>query len=287
MHIIISPYSGFCPGVKEAEKKIFQTKSQLNTPLYVYGDLIHNKNYIHYLNDNQIHTIQNYHSLPSGSCLVIRAHGIDRQIENKIKNQFQLIDLTCDTVKKLQLKIKSYSEAGYYIIITGKKEHPEIEGLKSYAKHYSIIHELNDLDKLLKQNQFEQNYKIVVLSQTTGNANLLNSVFKSLKSKLNNNYSVELYFSICPITSMREEHSAKLLDDVDISFVIGDKKSSNAEKLYRSLAQKSDSVFFVEDLNELRKLNLELSKYKTALVSSSSSTPVFIENEIIQYLKNI
>ena len=132
--------SGFCPGVKAAENRIFnEIKDHPEVRHSVLGMMINNSKYISYLDKNGVSTADKPESLQSGDTVFIRTHGIDRSLQNKLEMDFRLIDLTCRNVKKVQMIIEKHSELGAAVFITGKKSHPEVLGLQSYSQHTKIF----------------------------------------------------------------------------------------------------------------------------------------------------
>jgi len=295
MKLLIPRLSGFCPGVKYAEKILFQKrKNKAQIPIYVYGYMINNRKYIDYLKKFNILTVMAINKIEKGTHVAIRTHGINRNEEKYLQNHFQVIDLTCKHVKRVQLKIKEYSDQGYYILITGKKDHPEIKSLASYSHDYFIIETHKDLKVFLKKGKklFHQINKpeylsIMVVSQTTGSRELFETTIASVKQKWGQNIKIVVFDSICPVTDKKEKEALKMQKQAEISFVIGDKLSSNANKLYKTLKRKNKNVFFIEDIKELKSLNLCLANYNIALVVSSASTPMFVEKNILAYLEEL
>ena len=102
MRVIVAKYSGFCPGVVQAEDAILSTKENTKEKIYIYGYLIHNHTYIDYLSSLGIATVEDLESVEPGSLLVVRTHGIDRKLEEKLRAQYALLDLTCPKVKRAQ-----------------------------------------------------------------------------------------------------------------------------------------------------------------------------------------
>ena len=99
MQVIIPKLSGFCPGVRNAEKKLLQENKKVKPDrIYAYGNIINNSNYIEYLARQDIQTIENVDALPAGSNLAIRTHGINKDEETRLQKKFKLIDLTCVNV---------------------------------------------------------------------------------------------------------------------------------------------------------------------------------------------
>ena len=177
--------------------------------------------------------------------------------------------------------------------MAGKKNHPEVIGLKSYADRYAIIEEESEIKNFIKitelaQNMQNKNYsKILIVSQTTGNRKLFDKCCQAVNEHRHNKTEIKIIDSICSITSLRENEAVKLQEKADVTFVIGDKSSSNANKLFLILKKNNDETYFFEDLPDLLKLKIELNKYKSALVVSSSSTPDFIEKQVVEYLKTL
>ncbi|HOV38737.1 MAG TPA: 4-hydroxy-3-methylbut-2-enyl diphosphate reductase [Spirochaetales bacterium] len=289
MKVLVAKYSGFCPGVVQAEEAIFSTKNKVkNEKIYILGYLIHNHTYIDFLEENDIHTIQNPNEAPPGSLLVIRTHGINRQLENALSKNYSLVDLTCPKVKKIQKLIQSYAEKGYYIVITGHMEHPEVQGLVSYANQYRVIGNEDDIEESIQERSEDQDLSVLLVSQTTGYRELFETAVRAWKEAgESRGWNVEFYDSICPITSFREQEALKNLGTVDVTFVVGDKLSSNATRLYNTVRKKNEHTYFISNREDLIHLDLDFSGLKTAQVVSSSSTPSFVEKQIIAYLESI
>ncbi|RPJ06928.1 MAG: 4-hydroxy-3-methylbut-2-enyl diphosphate reductase, partial [Spirochaetaceae bacterium] len=280
MKVIVPGLSGFCPGVKIAEKKLFEMKkSHSDESLYIYGNVINNRKYIEYLEQNNIHTTGDMHSIPPDAVIAIRTHGLSRIEEAGLRSLHRVADLTCTHVKFSQKKILEYSEKGYFIVIVGKKDHPETRGLESYAKQKTIVENDDDIKVLLAGMPSVLKAsagKVFVIPQTTASRGL----FLKTKAALTDAFTdtiIESYDSICPVTEKKEKEALKLQKDVDVSFVVGDRISANANKLFQILLTGNRETYFIEDLDDLVAMGLPLESFRKALVVSSASTPRFIE----------
>jgi 4-hydroxy-3-methylbut-2-enyl diphosphate reductase len=302
MRVITAKYSGFCPGVMQAEKKIFKERGCLTDEhIYILGYLIHNQTYIDYLARNSVATVSDTAGVPEGSVLVVRTHGLQRQIEDDMREKFRVLDLTCPKVKKIQLLIRDYARKGYFVLITGKKDHPEVQGLVSYAEGSDVIEKDADIQRFTESLENSSIQKIFVVSQTTGDPRLFEETVRMAGQKAaSRGIRLESFNSICSITAMREREALKLQKEVDVTFVIGDRISSNATKLYKILAEDrqardagSQAVFFVNSKEEAlaaiesARLSRGGPRWETALIVSSSSTPAFLEQEIARCLEEI
>jgi 4-hydroxy-3-methylbut-2-enyl diphosphate reductase len=288
MKVIRTKYSGFCPGVTQAEKKIFRARSRhVEGSIYILGYLIHNQTYIDYLARQSVATVSGADAVPKGSVVVLRTHGIRREVEEGLRLRYEVLDLTCPKVKKIQLKIRDYARKGFFVLITGKKNHPEVQGLLSYAENSEVIETARDAERFFAALPDSAIRKLFIVSQTTGEPELFHETARLAGEKVAElGMTLEVFDSICSITALREREALKLQKEVDLTFVIGDKISSNATKLYRALASAAAPVYFVNSRQDIEALGLDFSAWKTAQVVSSSSTPAFLEKEITDYLES-
>ncbi|MBN2531312.1 MAG: 4-hydroxy-3-methylbut-2-enyl diphosphate reductase [Spirochaetales bacterium] len=293
MIIFIPELSGFCPGVRRAEQRILDIRKKYpERSVYVIGYMINNRRYIQYLAGLQILTTDTVDAVPEDSLVVIRTHGIDRFEEEAIRNRYEILDLTCKNVKKVQTRIQHYSDSGYHILITGKKDHPEVKGLMSYARVSHVIENDEDREYFFQNSGAllhfpDKTNKLLIISQTTGNRRFFADTIAKAEQHWHQDVVITTIDSICPVTDKKEKQALELQKSCDVSFVIGDTLSSNAHKLYQRLSKHSDNVHFIEDAGMLKSLTIPLQDYHSALVVSSASTPVFIENEVCRFLESI
>jgi (E)-4-hydroxy-3-methyl-but-2-enyl pyrophosphate reductase len=293
MKVRIPTHSGFCPGVKKADRTIEKLTSRMDdSTIYVLGSLIHNSDFIESLAARGVITVSGPDDIPDRATVIIRTHGVDRAIEERLRGQHEVIDLTCGKVKKLQKLIQEHADNGYFSVITGKPDHPEVVGLCSYAERFAVISNMKDCAA------FESMYMtphavdylgekpLLVVSQTTGNTELFSAAADLITRLSEGVRKVEVCNSICPITSVREKESIELQRNVDITIVVGDRMSANANKLFDILRKHNDRTFFVKNLAHLKAIDPLSAGDTSALVVSSSSTPGFIEQEIVSYLES-
>jgi 4-hydroxy-3-methylbut-2-enyl diphosphate reductase IspH len=158
----------------------------------------------------------------------------------------------------------------------------------SYAKDFFVAETDDDTDELyaiLDAKSSEPGFKLCVLSQTTMERKFFETVSRAVEERYRGRFEIVVKDTICPVTDKREESALETQSHADVSFVVGDRISSNASKLFKRLANNKPETYFVSNLKELKDLNLDLTKFRTAMVVSSSSTPDFIESEIVAYLE--
>lgn len=294
MIVKIPKLSGFCPGVKNAENRIFdELESNPAEDHSVLGMMINNRKYIEYLYKNKIKTIDKIENISRGATVFIRTHGIDKNLQNRLSDKFKLIDLTCRNVKRVQMIIQEKAKKGAVIFITGKKSHPEVIGLMSYGENSIVFENQEDLEAFLNEpmlNGASFNSggftELFITSQTTGDRALFEETIESIKAKWPE-AEINQFNSICPVTEKKETEALAIQKEVDISFVLGDPVSSNASRLFKILKNADPNTWFIQDADELNNLKIDLNSFGSALVVSSASTPGFVEAEVVEFLKHI
>ena len=285
MNVLVPALSGFCPGVKAAEKKIFAEKKQMDDkPIFIPGMMINNRSYISHLEAKGVITVETTDDIPQGAAAAVRTHGLNRHIERTLAETCSLLDLTCVNVKKVQNRISKASEDGAFTVISGKRSHPEVLGLESYADNSVVIESEDDLDIFISGKL--KPARIFITSQTTCSRKLFELTVSRIRTAFKD-ADISVFDSICPVTEKKEAEALELQKKADISFVVGDRLSSNANKLFNILKSADERVFFIKDLDDLLGLKLDYRGVENAMIVSSASTPEFIEKEIVEYLESV
>ena len=228
MEIIIGENAGFCHGVKRTvDNAIKEAKTGAT---YCLGEIVHNQNVVDKLEKEGIIFINN--------------------IEEAKELNIPLIDLTCPSVLKIQQMVEEYSKKEFFIIIVGNNNHPEIIGIKSRAKNkYIVIANIEELNEKFEKFQNEKN--ILLISQTTHSSKKFDEIAEELKRKLNDNTNLEIKKTICPSTEIRQKETDEISKKVEMMIIIGDKKSSNTNKLYDISCKYCNKVLFIANEKEL------------------------------------
>ena len=280
MEVRIADNAGFCFGVKRAMKIAWdelENKSENN--IYSLGPLIHNKQAVDRYKEKGLVEMDNLESIPSESKLIIRSHGVAEKVytESKAKNM-EIVDTTCPFVKKIHDIVKDFSDRGYKIIIVGNPNHPEIIGINGWCNNEAIvINKLEEIDDIT----FDPTQIYCVVSQTTANLESFDKIVQKLKTKINN---LTVKNTICFATKERQISAIDLAREVDCMVVIGGKHSSNTQKLV-NICKDLVPTFSVETKEELE--NEKFAGFKVAGVTAGASTPDWIIEEVINYLKEI
>lgn len=189
MEIIVGKTAGFCFGVKRAveeSEKIINDNSK--EKIYCLGELVHNKQVIEKLSSKGIEFIEEFNDIKSNNCkVIIRAHGVEKNIYDEAKkNNIQLIDFTCPNVLKIHKIAEKYVNKGYYVLLTGTRNHPEVIGIVSNCKNkYSIIEKIEDINEVINKIEQLEIKKVILLSQTTFSLEKFKIVETIITDKIN------------------------------------------------------------------------------------------------------
>ena len=270
MEIIIGKTAGFCYGV---ERAVNGAKEEIKNEKKVYclGEIVHNKNVVENLKKDGIEFIDNIEEAKGKT--IIRAHGISRQVYDKAKKlNIEIIDLTCPSVLKIHKIAEEYAKKGYFIIITGKENHPEVIGISSFCgENYKVVENREKIKEIVDNVKSKNINKILLISQTTFSSKKFDEIENELKEIIDKEINLEVKKTICSSTEIRQKETEEIAKQVDLMIIIGDKKSSNTNKLYDISCEFCDNVIFINDAHELDKTNIEnISKIG---IMAGASTP--------------
>ena len=279
MNVKIAKEAGFCFGVKRAMKMAWDELEKSEDGIYALGPLIHNKQAVSKYEEKGLVTIDNIDDIPDSKNMIIRSHGVAENVYNDaLKKQITIVDTTCPFVKKIHKIVKEYSLKGYEVIVIGDSKHPEVIGINGWCNNSAtIIKTLEDLENV----ELDNSKKYCVVAQTTINSQL----YLKIADKISE-ISSDVIFNntICSATKVRQQSARQLSKEVDCMIVIGGKHSSNTQKLVNICEE------FVETFAIETKENLEiesLNKYETIGITAGASTPDWIIEDVITFIKNI
>ncbi|XFA99239.1 4-hydroxy-3-methylbut-2-enyl diphosphate reductase [Candidatus Izemoplasma sp. B36] len=285
MKVISITPRGYCKGVVKAINAVKNAHKDPNVlkPIYVLGYIVHNKFVISELEklgiitlDDTTHTrLELVDSITTGT-VVLSAHGTNPLVKEKlIQKNIPFIDATCEDVEKTFDLIKTYSKKGYFVFYIGKRNHPEANAAISLTKDIRLIENRKDIPLNIDK-------PIFVTNQTTFSFIEIESIIDEIISIYPNTFISE---EICSATRLRQKAILDNNKNVDLCYIVGDSRSNNTKNLAlisRNLTHtKTLLIESVNDINEIDLLNV--SKVS---VSSGASTPTYLTNEVINYLKN-
>ena len=279
MEVIRAKTAGFCFGVKRAVDTVYEQleKASESTTIYTYGPIIHNEEVVKDMKQKGVIVLQSEAELDAltEGTVIIRSHGVEKAIYDKLNAQgIKIVDATCPFVKKIHNIVQKESINGNYIIIAGNPQHPEVEGIRGWAgTKATVVQTKEDIDKL----KIPENEKVCVVSQTTFNYNKFKELVEIILKK---SYDVSVLNTICNATKERQTEAQHIAEEVDAMIVIGDKHSSNTQKLFEICKNACKDTYYIQTLDDLD-MN-QLGSVETVGITAGASTP----NNIIEEVQN-
>lgn len=272
MEVNLAKTAGFCFGVRRAVDKVYEEAGK--EQVYTYGPIIHNSEVVSDLEQRGVKVLHSREELEkiSEGTVIIRSHGVAKDIYELIRQKgLHLVDATCPFVLKIHRIVEKASAEGKQILIIGSAEHPEVEGIRGWCS--KDVHVISDAEGL---SEIDLGCKpTCVVSQTTFNYNKFQDIVEIIKEK---SYHIEVCNTICNATEERQLEAKSIAHDVDAMIVIGDRQSSNSQKLYEISKKECGNTFFVQTLKDLD-LKLFESTGKVG-ITVGASTPEKIIKEV-------
>ena len=282
MEIILGKTAGFCYGVTRA---VDGAKEEIknNREIYCLGEIVHNKNVVIKLEEQGIKFIDQIEEAKGKT--IIRAHGIPKEIYEKAKQMnIEIKDLTCPHVLKIHKIAEEYRKKGFFIVLLGKKNHPEVIGIASFCgDNMAIIEDDQEIENatgLIKQSELED---VIIIAQTTYNSKKFDKIVSMLKDNLGETINFEVNKTICPATEVRQKETEDIAKQVEAMIIIGDKKSSNTNKLYNISCIYCEKVIFIENKEEIDLNNIKCVN-KIGIMAGASTPKEDIE-EVLKLLQ--
>lgn len=275
MEVIVGKYQGFCSGVSNTYKRALEEVKK--GKIYCLGKIIHNELVIKELEDMGMITVDNIEDVKDNSRLIFRAHGepLKSYLYAKEHN-IEVVDLTCGKVRIIHNKVND-KKKDHFIVIIGKKSHPEIIGTIGYAlPNYYVIENEEDIDNLKDVIDNSDLKKVFVISQTTF-SNSRFDLFKEKIEKVLKDYDITFDKSICSATENRQNECLELSKKCDIMLVLGGENSSNTRELYNIAKKNTDKVYYVSDLKDIENIDINDSNSVIGIVAGASTPNSFIE----------
>ena len=284
-NIKLAKHAGFCYGVKRAVETTKKLKSEnKNKEIFVLGELIHNSHVINELSNLGIHTVDELPQDKTGVC-VIRSHGAAPEVFENAKNKgYEIVDLTCLDVKKVQQKAIELVKDGYLLVIVGKPEHPEVCAIRANAQIFGENIIVAPDVQCLKNNeeQIKKHKRVGVVVQTTQRIENLKNIVDYL---LTVSKELKIFNTICASTSLRQTEAKNLARESDLMVVVGSKKSANTTHLAEILTGITKTIHIETD-EELDNYKELIQNAENIGVTAGASTPDNIISNVMNKLNN-
>lgn len=277
----VSKYNNLCFGASLAVAAAYE---HVSDSLFLYGDVINNPVITADLHSKGTKIINDITKMKDrrNSKLLIRAHGVPKKAIDYLEdNNINYIDKTCPKVKKIHKIIEHASSKGLDIIIVGDPNHPEVVGIKGWAKTNVIT--IKDLTSAKEKVPYSNvsSTGVCMVVQTTYNKRVYDEIRKYCLTLLP---VVECHDTVCHDTVNRQNEIRNLAQQVDCIIVIGGKKSSNSIKLYEIASEYCNKTQHVQTESEIDLRSIK--NISSLALVGGASTPIESINKSIEVLRS-
>lgn len=268
MKVILAENAGACYGVQRA-LDLAHEAAQGGGVVNTLGPLIHNPVVVAELASQGVGVVENVDELASGT-VIIRSHGVTPDVLEAVHARgLNVVDATCPHVARAQKGAAELAAEGCRVIVVGEPGHPEVEGLRAYAKREDMR---VDVVSGPEEVPADLRAPIGVVVQTTQRRENLDAVVEAIRGQ-----GIEpiVKKTICSATRLRQDAAADLAQQVDVIVVIGGRNSSNTTRLAEICSAACANTHHIESIDEIDPA--WFAGCATVGVTAGASTP---ENQI-------
>jgi 4-hydroxy-3-methylbut-2-enyl diphosphate reductase len=272
--------TGFCFGVRRAVnilEKVARERGSVET----LGAVVHNQQVLQKLTDIGVKVVNDIADA-QGDTIVTSSHGVSPDLEEKIRARHsEVISTTCHNVKRAQVAASKLAGSGFFVIVFGDANHPEVKGILGWAKGKGIattaVKDIAALDPLPR--------KLGILSQTTEvPARFAGFVKKIIDLALTKNAEIRIIDTICHDLRERQAAALELAHRSDLMLVVGGRSSANTNRI-AELCRKVTETHLIETAADIKKTWLKGKKHIG--VTSGASTAEETVGEVMARLKEM
>lgn len=289
----IDPDSGFCFGVTTA---INRAERELggSGPLYCLGDIVHNSAEIERLAAKGLRTVthSDLDSLPSGSRLLLRAHGEPPSTYAAAERlHINLVDATCPVVLRLQQRIKAdydnslRTRSPLQIVIYGQTGHAEVNGLVGQTDGSAIVIETPRQAAAL----IRPHIPVALYSQTTMPLEGFRDVIQAIRAAIHPDIPFRHYDTVCRQVSGRVDSLRRFASTHHVVLFVAGTKSSNGRVLYNHCLGCNPRTYMVDGPDAVKPqwLHTDTSGPLSVGICGATSTPRWLMEQVALRLKSL
>lgn len=277
MQILLAQSAGFCFGVKRATKMAFEAAGR-HCPICSLGPIIHSPQLVEKLAEKGVEVVERVEDIKDGA-VIVRSHGVAaEEIVELQKRKLKIVDATCPFVKKAQQHAAMLSHEGYTVVLVGEAEHPEVQGIVSYAAQ-------GDVYVVADRSQAENLPSIArigVVAQTTQSFDNFRQIVDVCLDK---SRELRVFNTICDATALRQSEARSIATQSDLIIVIGGFNSANTNRLAQICQEIQPRTYHVETVEQIKPE--WFGGVHVVGITAGASTPRWLIEEIVAVVSAI
>lgn len=280
--VLLSRPRGFCAGVERAIEVVLKALDKFGAPVYVRHEIVHNRVVVEDLQRKGAIFVKRLEDVPTGGHVIFSAHGVAPQVlVDADRLELQAIDATCPLVTKVHVEARTFAAAGKTILLIGHEDHVEVVGVRGEAPDNTIVVFGEEEAEAVEVPDPDQ---VAVLTQTTLSLDEAERTLAVLRRRFPN-LATPRKEDICYATTNRQMAVKQLNGSVGLWLVIGDKTSSNSNRLRELGASSGVPAHLIIDASQIKSSWLE--GVEAVGVTSGASTPEVSVRTVVQRLREL
>jgi 4-hydroxy-3-methylbut-2-enyl diphosphate reductase len=174
--------------------------------------------------------------------------------------------------------VKDYCRDGYQIVITGKKEHPEVLGLLGHCPQGALV--VQSVPEAEAAVDFDK--KTLVVAQTTISRELFTEICDYLSGRVT---ALVIKDTTCNFVANRHTTISSFAETNDVVIFVGGRNSSNSKMLYTVCKRANENSHWIEIPDELLK-EWFVGQAKVG-ITGGASTPWWLLQQVSDSIEKI
>jgi len=222
--------TGFCFGVNRAIDILTKATAERGS-VETLGAIVHNHQVMQSLAALGV-TVASGLDKIRGNVVAIGSHGVSPEVEAEMRSRFSVvIDTTCPFVHRAQLTARRLANAGFYVVVYGEANHPEVRGILGYAQGKGLATMDEAFIKSIAAMK-PQPRRLGILSQTTQIPDAFTDFArKAIDSLLTKDAELRFIDTICHDIRERQQEALELARRVGLMLIVGSHTSANTNHL--------------------------------------------------------
>lgn len=282
MSVTVAKSAGFCFGVSRAVDLVEKAAAE-GKRTCTLGPIIHNRHVVDKFEKMGVRVIDNPEDAVPGDTVIIRSHGVSRDVYQRLEKQgVEIIDATCPFVKRIHNLVAQAEEDGQLPIIIGTPTHPEVEGIAGWCSDCRVFADAESMQQWVENENVSHDLPVCMVSQTTSTEILWKKSVNFAKKQFT---YLKTFDTICRATECRQTEASQLSQRCDAMVVVGDLKSSNTGRLAMICREHCDRVVLVDNASELNPAFFRGVRHVG--ITAGASTPAWIIKEVNKTMSEI
>ncbi|MEO6151679.1 MAG: 4-hydroxy-3-methylbut-2-enyl diphosphate reductase [Croceibacterium sp.] len=249
VEVLMAAPRGFCAGVRRAIGAVRDALAVHGAPVYVRHAIVHNYSVVRMLEGEGAVFVEQVDEVPAGGVIILSAHGVVPAVARDARRRgLTVYDAVCPLVAKVHREVERHHRSGRHVVIVGHRGHPEIDGTlgRLPPSAASLVRSAHEVAAL----RLGPGDPIAYAVQTTFSVGEAAEVVAALERRFHDLVAPPAS-DICYATTNRQAAVSNLAAHADAVIVVGERISSNANRLVEVAAGLCSNVQLVATADAL------------------------------------